>query len=190
MLHCFAARSNSRIVIPTKPGRQPSTTNSSVLPMSPGRNRASLVAPNSSHSVQPRRRSFSRALCTCQRPIQKSKSRKGSWALMRRILATTVVAVNDHIPAVWYNHLMLLRLRSAGPLYRRVYEALRDKILSGELAAGAPLPGTRTLARDLGVSRIVALAAFEQLAAEGYIESAVGSGSRVAVQVPALAEPP
>ncbi|HYI12515.1 MAG TPA: PLP-dependent aminotransferase family protein [Thermoanaerobaculia bacterium] len=85
---------------------------------------------------------------------------------------------------------MLLRLRAAGPLYRRVYEALRDKILSGELAAGVPLPGTRTLARDLGVSRIVALAAFEQLAAEGYIESAVGSGSRVAVQVPALAEPP
>jgi GntR family transcriptional regulator/MocR family aminotransferase len=81
---------------------------------------------------------------------------------------------------------MLLPLGTTGPLYRRIYDALRTRILRGELAAGAPLPGTRTLARDLGVSRIVVLAAFEQLAAEGYIESTVGSGSRVAVQVPAL----
>ncbi|HEX8151931.1 MAG TPA: PLP-dependent aminotransferase family protein, partial [Thermoanaerobaculia bacterium] len=78
---------------------------------------------------------------------------------------------------------MLLDLGKGGPLYRRVYDALRRQILSGELAAGASLPGTRTLAKDLGVSRIVVLAAFEQLAAEGYIESVVGSGSRVAVQV-------
>src|SRR4051812_16729115 len=81
---------------------------------------------------------------------------------------------------------MLLDLPSSGPLYRRIYDALRTKILRGELAAGAPLPGTRTLARDLGVSRIVVLAAYEQLATEGYIESNVGSGSRVAVQLPAV----
>jgi len=85
---------------------------------------------------------------------------------------------------------MLLQLAASGPLYRRIYDALREEILSGELAAGTALPGTRTLARDLGVSRIVVLAAFEQLAAEGYIESAVGSGSRVAVQVPAVGAPP
>lgn len=85
---------------------------------------------------------------------------------------------------------MLLPLASPGPLYRRIYDALRRKILTGELAEGAALPGTRTLARDLGVSRIVVLSAFEQLAAEGYIESTVGSGSRVAVQVPALPAPP
>src|SRR5262245_32766851 len=70
----------------------------------------------------------------------------------------------------------------AGPMHKQVYDALRAKILHGELAAGAPLPGTRTMARDLGVSRIVVLNAYEQLAAEGYIESTVGSGSRVAVQ--------
>ena len=91
-----------------------------------------------------------------------------------------MVSFNDHIFTICYNHFVLLKLGRKGPLYRRVYEALREKILSGELAAGAPLPGTRTLARDLGVSRIVALAAFEQLMAEGYIEASVGSGSRVA----------
>ena len=93
------------------------------------------------------------------------------------------------MPILCYNHLMLLQLGTSGPLYRRVYDALRAKILSGELPAGTTLPGTRTLARDLGVSRIVALAAFEQLTAEGYIEPAVGSGSRVAVQVPPLQPP-
>jgi GntR family transcriptional regulator/MocR family aminotransferase len=84
---------------------------------------------------------------------------------------------------------MLLNLTGSGPLYRRIYDALRMRILRGELEAGAALPGTRTLARDLGVSRIVVLAAFEQLAAEGYIESTVGSGSRVAVQMAAVVAP-
>src|SRR3954454_19358844 len=84
---------------------------------------------------------------------------------------------------------MILELADSGPLYRRIYDALRAKILRGELAAGAPLPGTRSLARDLGVSRIVVLSAYEQLAAEGYIESAVGSGSRVAAQLPVVPMP-
>src|SRR3954451_24461616 len=84
---------------------------------------------------------------------------------------------------------MLLELDTPGPLYRRIYDALRGKILHGELASGTPLPGSRTLARDLGVSRIVVLAAYEQLAAEGYIESAGGSGSHVAAQLAAVQAP-
>src|SRR5437867_1177731 len=73
-------------------------------------------------------------------------------------------------------------LPAGGPLYKRVYDALRMKILRGELDAGTRLPGTRALARDLGVSRIVVLSAYEQLAAEGYIDASVGSGSVVAAQ--------
>jgi GntR family transcriptional regulator / MocR family aminotransferase len=75
---------------------------------------------------------------------------------------------------------MLLQLGEDRPLYRAVTTALREAILDGRLLPGSRLPGTRTLARELGVSRIVVLAAFEQLAAEGYILSASGSGSRVA----------
>jgi GntR family transcriptional regulator/MocR family aminotransferase len=76
---------------------------------------------------------------------------------------------------------MLIQLGAERPLYRAVTSALREAILSGRLEPGSRLPGTRALARELGVSRIVATAAYEQLASEGYIISSPGSGSRVAM---------
>ncbi|HTA40620.1 MAG TPA: PLP-dependent aminotransferase family protein, partial [Candidatus Acidoferrales bacterium] len=76
---------------------------------------------------------------------------------------------------------MLIELGPERPLYRAVTAALRQAILSGRLEPGSGLPGTRALARELGVSRIVAVAAYEQLASEGYIVSSPGSGSRVAM---------
>jgi GntR family transcriptional regulator / MocR family aminotransferase len=76
---------------------------------------------------------------------------------------------------------MLIHLGSERPLYRALTSALRDAILSGQVEPGSGLPGTRALARELGVSRIVAVAAYEQLAAEGYIVSSPGAGSRVAI---------
>ncbi|MED0716175.1 MocR-like pyridoxine biosynthesis transcription factor PdxR [Aeribacillus composti] len=66
------------------------------------------------------------------------------------------------------------------PLIRQVYEQIRTKILNGELAAGECLPPTRELASNLGVSRNVILEAYEQLLAEGYIETRPGSGTFVA----------
>lgn len=70
------------------------------------------------------------------------------------------------------------------PLYRQLYDALRGAILEGRLAAGARLPSTRLLASDLGVGRNTVLAAFEQLTAEGYLETTIGAGTRVAASLP------
>src|SRR6184192_748343 len=78
---------------------------------------------------------------------------------------------------------MLLHLDGDGPLYRQVAEAIREKIRSGRWPGAMRLPGTRTLARDLGVSRIVVLVAYEQLVAEGYLIARRGSGSHVVEQV-------
>ena len=78
---------------------------------------------------------------------------------------------------------MLLHLNGDGPLYRQVADAIREKIRSGRWPGGKRLPGTRTLARDLGVSRIVVLVAYEQLVAEGYLTTRRGSGSHVVEQV-------
>lgn len=66
------------------------------------------------------------------------------------------------------------------PLIRQVYDQIRQQILRGGLQAGVKLPSTRELAEDLHVSRNVILEAYDQLLAEGYIESRPGSGTYVA----------
>lgn len=70
------------------------------------------------------------------------------------------------------------------PLYRQVYERYRDAIVERRLRAGDRLPSTRSLAVELGISRLPVLNAFEQLLAEGYCESRTGSGTYVAATLP------
>jgi GntR family transcriptional regulator/MocR family aminotransferase len=66
------------------------------------------------------------------------------------------------------------------PLYRQVYRQLREVILTGRLPAGALLPSSRTLTRELGISRTTLELAYDQLYADGYIQGRVGSGTYVA----------
>ena len=76
---------------------------------------------------------------------------------------------------------MLLNLRGAtGPLYRRIYHALKSGIRAGRLGPAARLPSTRALASDLGVSRNTVMLAYEQLVAEGYVVSRDRSTTSVA----------
>lgn len=70
------------------------------------------------------------------------------------------------------------------PLHRQLCDRLREAILQGALAAGTRLPGTRTLANELGVSRNTVLNAFEQLLAEGYVEGRPGAGTYVTCTPP------
>ena len=70
------------------------------------------------------------------------------------------------------------------PLYRQLYRDLRQAILSSQLLPEMRLPSTRSLADELEVSRNTVLEAYEQLVAEGYLESRVGSGTYVAKELP------
>lgn len=79
---------------------------------------------------------------------------------------------------------IILDQNASAPLYRQLYERLRAKILAGQLETGARLPSTRVLASELGVSRNTTALAYEQLQLEGYIESRVGNGTRVACLQP------
>lgn len=65
-------------------------------------------------------------------------------------------------------------------LIRQVYDQIRLSIVRGDLRAGEQLPSTRQLAAELRVSRIVIVEAYDQLLAEGYIESRQGAGTYVA----------
>lgn len=83
-------------------------------------------------------------------------------------------------------HLAALSLdpEAATPLYRQLYFAIRDAILAGRLHPGIRLPSTRTLARDLGLSRNTVVTAYEQLLTEGYLDGRVGAGSFVSEVLP------
>jgi GntR family transcriptional regulator/MocR family aminotransferase len=84
---------------------------------------------------------------------------------------------------------VLLDLRGPGPLGRRVEEALRAAVRAGRLEPGDRLPSTRTLARDLGVSRRLVVEAYAQLTSEGLLEARQGSGTRVAARSAAADAP-
>lgn len=66
-------------------------------------------------------------------------------------------------------------------LSQQLYQALRERMLDGRLGSGTRLPATREIARMLGISRNSVVQAYEQLHAEGFIESRVGDGTYVAI---------
>ena len=74
------------------------------------------------------------------------------------------------------------------PLYEQLESSLRDAIRGGRLKAGVRLPSSRGLASELGISRGVVTSAYDQLTAEGYLESRQGAPVRVARGV--RAQPP
>ncbi|HTN78235.1 MAG TPA: PLP-dependent aminotransferase family protein [Acidimicrobiales bacterium] len=67
-------------------------------------------------------------------------------------------------------------------------DALRRAVTSGQLAAGARLPSTRALSKELGCARATVVAAYEQLIAEGFLVAAHGAGTRIA-SVPISPQP-
>ena len=62
------------------------------------------------------------------------------------------------------------------PLYRAIYQQLRNQIESGQLSAGTRLPSKRVLASQLGVSVNTVDGAYSQLLSEGFVESRPRSG--------------
>ncbi len=66
------------------------------------------------------------------------------------------------------------------PLHEQIERSIREDIRARRLAAGAPLPSTRSLATELGVSRGVVSEAYGQLTAEGYLRASQGAPTRVA----------
>lgn len=73
------------------------------------------------------------------------------------------------------------RVRRMGA--RQIYEALRDQILGRVYGTDGLLPSSRALAGELGVSRGTVTVAYEQLAAEGFIDIRHGARPRVAKAV-------
>jgi DNA-binding transcriptional regulator YhcF (GntR family) len=79
---------------------------------------------------------------------------------------------------------IVLGLNGELPIYRQLYEWFRGAITGGQLKPGQRVPSTRNLAVELKVSRIPVSSAYEQLRAEGYLETFVGAGTCVARSIP------
>lgn len=77
-----------------------------------------------------------------------------------------------------------LNSNTSVPLHHQLYEELRQSILKGRLLPCQRLPSTRSLAQSLGISRTTVTQSYGQLLSEGYLETAVGSGTFVCAQLP------
>src|SRR4051812_38186832 len=62
-----------------------------------------------------------------------------------------------------------LEPRGDTPIFLQIARAVSDDVRRGRLRPGDALPGSRTLATSLGVHRNTVLAAYRELAAEGWI---------------------
>ncbi len=80
--------------------------------------------------------------------------------------------------------LPLGRRKRGESLQQWLYVELRRAILEGRLARGGRLPASRDLARQHGVSRGTVVNVYEQMRAEGYLTSRVGSGTLVNERLP------
>lgn len=73
---------------------------------------------------------------------------------------------------------------SSVPLFVQIAHAITADVRRGRLRPGHELPGTRTLARTLGVHRNTILAAYQELAAEGWIQTSQARGTFVSRDLP------
>ena len=86
------------------------------------------------------------------------------------------------LPNTFYLSLVTVDHASSVPLYRQIYQGLRDSIENGRLTPNTKLPSSRDLSKIWGVSRNTLRNAFDQLIAEGYLEAIVGRGTFVAAR--------
>ena len=73
-----------------------------------------------------------------------------------------------------------LKKREGKSIYENLYECLKKDIVTGRIQTGDKLPSKRAMAGDYGISVKTVVHAYEQLVAEGYIESKEKKGYYVA----------
>lgn len=81
---------------------------------------------------------------------------------------------------------LVLRLAPdrAEPLYAQIAAGVREAVAAGVLHPGQALPSTREMARTLGVARNMVIAAYAQLADEGYLNVRQAGRTQVSAALP------
>src|SRR5262245_9677315 len=73
---------------------------------------------------------------------------------------------------------------SSTPLFLQIARAISDDVTRGRLRPGDPLPGSRSLAEELGVHRATIVAAYEELIAQGWASARSGHATTIAPTSP------
>jgi GntR family transcriptional regulator len=66
--------------------------------------------------------------------------------------------------------------QSITPIYQQIIEQVLAQIASGILIHDDPLPGIRTMAKDLGINPNTVVKAYTELEREGFVYSLTGKG--------------
>ena len=77
---------------------------------------------------------------------------------------------------------MKILQNSGVPIYQQISDQFKEDILAGKLPQGEYLPSIRSLAKDLKISVITTMKAYEQLEAEGLVTAVQGKGFYVNAQ--------
>ena len=77
---------------------------------------------------------------------------------------------------------MKILQNSGVPIYQQIAEQMKADILTGKLSQGEYLPSIRTLAKDLKISVITTMKAYEELQAQGLVTAVQGKGYYVNAQ--------
>ena len=77
---------------------------------------------------------------------------------------------------------MKILQNSGEPIYQQIADQFRTDILAGKFKQGEYLPSIRGLARDLKISVITTMKAYEQLEEEGLVTAVQGKGFYVNAQ--------
>ena len=75
---------------------------------------------------------------------------------------------------------LIIRNNSGQPIYDQISGQIKAQILSGALSPGDALPSIRGLAKDLKISVITTKRAYDELEAQGLINTVAGKGCFVA----------
>ncbi|MEC4725354.1 PLP-dependent aminotransferase family protein [Shewanella sp. D64] len=82
-------------------------------------------------------------------------------------------------------HLSISLDRSlAVSLHLQLVQAVINEVRKGRLLAGTPLPGTRKISDNLGINRKTVVQAFEELLAQGWIETQPRRASFISTKLP------
>ena len=75
---------------------------------------------------------------------------------------------------------LIIRNTTSQPIYDQIASQIKAQIIAGTLAPGEALPSIRALAKDLRISVITTKRAYDELEAEGFLNTVAGKGCFVA----------